>query len=172
MDLTFYIAAAAALVSTALAVKRLNAMHSLLYLLVAILSLALMFFTLGAPLIAALQVIIYGGAIMVLFIFVILMLNQGPSAVAEERQWLSKRVWVGPCFIALVLLTLMLYVLSGETQWIPGTAPVDPKEVSLTLFGMYGLAVEFASLLLLAGLIGAYHLGRGENASDAGEARP
>jgi NADH-quinone oxidoreductase subunit J len=53
-----------------MAITRLNAMHALLYLMVSLLAVAVVFFTLGAPFVAALEVIIYAGAIMVLFIFV------------------------------------------------------------------------------------------------------
>jgi len=160
MNAVFYIAAAVAAVSTVMVVTRTNAVYSLLYLIVSLLSVALIFFVLGAPFIAALEVIIYAGAIMVLFVFTIMMLNLGPQTVAQERRWLSGRMWIGPAILAAVLLAEMLYVLWGVEHPVEGRHIVGPKEVSVALFGPYVLIVELSSLLLLGGLVAAYHLGR------------
>ncbi len=165
MNLFFYVASAVAVVATVLALTRLNAVHSLLYMVVSLLSVALIFFVLGAPFIAALQAIVYAGAIMVLFVFVIMLLNQGPQAVSTERHWLSPRTWVGPSMLATILFVEMVILLRGDPNWLPGERIVGPKEVSLALFGPYILVVELASLLLLAGLVGAYHVGRREPAT-------
>jgi NADH-quinone oxidoreductase subunit J len=162
MNALFYIAAAVAVISTLFAITRLNAVHSLLYMVTSLLSGALIFFVLGAPYVAALQTIVYAGAIMVLFVFVIMMLNQGPQASQTERLWLSPRTWVGPAVLAGILLVEMAMILRGDPTWLPGHRVVEPKEVSLALFGPYVLVIELASLLLLAGLIGAYHIGRRE----------
>ena len=71
----FYIAATIALVATVLAMTRANAIHALIYLIVSLLAVAVIFFLIGAPFAAALEIVIYAGAIMVLFVFVIMMLN-------------------------------------------------------------------------------------------------
>jgi NADH-quinone oxidoreductase subunit J len=155
----FYISAAIALASTALALSRTNAAHALIYLIVSLLSVAVIFFIIGAPFAAALEVVIYAGAIMVLFVFVIMMLNLGEAGQTRERQWLQPGAWLLPGLFALVLLLELLWLQSGMVGSTTGTA-VLPKEVGLTLFGTYVLAVELASMLLLAGLVGAYHVGR------------
>ena len=93
MNIVFYISAAVAIVSTALAISRSNAVHALLNLIVSLLAVAVIFFTLGAPFIAALEVIIYAGAIMVVFVFVVMLLNLGDQAAAQERQWFSPGIW-------------------------------------------------------------------------------
>jgi len=162
MNLFFYLAAGVAVISTLAAITRLNAVHSLLYMVTSLLSVALIFYVLGAVYIAALQAIVYAGAIMVLFVFVIMMLNQGPQAADTERLWLSPRTWVGPSILAGILLAEMVVLLHGEPAWLPGDRVVGAKEVSVALFGPYILVIELVSLLLLAGLIGAYHLGRRE----------
>jgi len=104
-------------------------------------------------------VIIYAGAIMVLFVFVIMMLNQGQKTLEQERAWLQPGIWIGPSLLALILFVEMLViVVSGgdaETGYV-----VDAKQVGIALYGPYLLAVELASMLLLAGLVGAYHLGK------------
>jgi NADH-quinone oxidoreductase subunit J len=161
MNAVFYIAAAVALISTVMVITRLNAIHALLYLIVSLLAVAVIFFTLGAPFAAALEVIIYAGAIMVLFIFAIMLLNLGPRAVAQERQWLSPRAWIGPAILALVLIGELAFIIARGGGQARVAGVVEPQQVGVALFGPYLLGVEMASLLLLAGLTGAYHLGRG-----------
>ena len=160
MNVAFYIAGAIAVVSTAMVITRSNAVHALLYLIVSLLSVALVFFTLGAPFIAALEVIIYAGAIMVLFVFVMMMLNLGPQTVEQEGQWFSPEAWGGPAILVAILLAELVSVLAQGGGQSTSVVSVDPKEVGIALFGPYLLGVELASMVLLAGLVGTYHLGR------------
>ena len=160
MNAVFYISAAVAVLSTGLAITRLNAVHALLYLIVSLMAVAVIFFCLGAPFVAALEIIVYAGAIMVLFVFVIMMLNLGPHATEQEGQWLRPAMWIGPSILGLILLGELICVFAGSAGPVTGAAAIGPKQVGLALFGPYVLAVELASLLLLAGLVGAYHLGR------------
>ncbi len=102
---------------------------------------------------------IYAGAIMVLFIFVIMMLNLGSEGASRERSWLEPRYWVLPSALSALLL-LELVLAMESTAELGSAVVVDPKTVGLTLFGPYVLAVELASMLLMAGLVGAYHVGR------------
>ncbi len=160
MEVLFYLAALVAVVSTALVVTRLDAVHALLYLVVSLLAVALLFFLLGAPFAAALEVIIYAGAIMVLFVFVVMMLNLGRLTRERERSWLTPRIWVGPSILCLILLGEIAYILMLHEGPLPGNEVIEPKDVGIALFGPYLLAVELGSLLLLAGLVAAFHLGR------------
>ncbi len=160
MELTlFYIAATISLVSTSIVITNKNATHALIYLIVSLLAIAVIFYLLGAPFAAALEVVIYAGAIMVLFLFVVMMLDLGRDSIARERRWLQPRGWIGPGILTFVLLLEMLYVIAGNPLQTSGIA-VPPKAVGMQLFGPYVLAVELASILLLASLVGAYHLGR------------
>jgi NADH-quinone oxidoreductase subunit J len=160
VNIAFYLAAAVAIASTVMVITRLDAVHALLYLIVSLLSVAVIFFTLGAPFVAALEVIIYAGAIMVLFVFVVMMLNLGPAGVAQERQWLQPQMWIGPSILAVILAAELLYLLSYPGGALTGTREVEPKEVGTALFGAYIIGVELAAMLLLAAMVGAYHLGR------------
>src|SRR5512142_1721305 len=161
MEIAFYLSAAIAMIATALVVTQTNAVHALLYLIVSLLAVAVVFFTLGAPFVAALEVIVYAGAIMVLFVFVIMMLNLGPTSAEQERQWLTPQTWVGPAVLSAILIIELFYVFANNNTPAPtGAAAIDPKAVGIALFGPYLLGVELASILLLAGLVGAYHLGR------------
>lgn len=157
----FYAAAIVAILATTLALTRTNVVHGLLYLIVSLLAVAMIFFLIGAPLVAALEVIIYAGAIMVLFVFAVMLLVIGRDSAAEERLRLTGRVWVGPLVLTGLLVAELLYVVLGygPADALAG-AEIDAQRVGLDLFGRYALAVEMASMLLLAGAVGAYHLGR------------
>ena len=155
----FYIAAAVSLSATTLVVTRTNASHALIYLIVSLLAIAVVFYLLGAPFAAALEIVIYAGAIMVLFLFVVMMLNLGKSAVDQEHRWMDARMWIGPSILTFILFLELLYVFVG-TPGATSAVAVPPKAVGEALFGGYLLAVELASVLLLAALVGAYHFGR------------
>ncbi len=158
METLFYIAAAVSVLATLRVVTHLHAVHALLYLVISLMAIAVIFFLLGAPFAAALEIIIYAGAIMVLFIFVVMLLNQGPLTVEQEQRWLNPGMWVGPGLLALVLLGEVSYIiLSGDPTPV---VRIMPKEVSVSLYGPYVIGLELASMLLLPGLIGAYHFGR------------
>lgn len=159
MEAVFYVSAVIAVFATAMAVTRLNAVYALLYLILSLLAVAVAFFTLGAPFVAALEVIVYAGAIVVLFLFVVMMLNLGPARTREMLLW-APGTWVGPAILAVVLLGELVYLFMGGAGTALSGKEVGPKEVSVAMYGPYLLGVELASMLLLAGLVGAYHLGR------------
>lgn len=158
-EATFYLSAAVAVAATVRVITSLNAVHALLYLIVSLLAVALIFFVLGAPFAAALEVIVYAGAILVLVVFVVMMLNVGEAATAQERAWLEPRSWIGPALLAIVLLLEVSYVVARLPP-TDGMRAIEAKAVGLLLFGPYLIAVELASLLLLAGLVGAFHVAR------------
>jgi len=155
----FYTAAAVAVISTALVVTQLNAVHALLYLILSLIASAVVFYLMGAYFAALLEVIVYAGAVMVLFLFVVMLLNLGQRTIEQERAWLAPGSWRGPAVLAGVLLTELLWVFATGSAVETGHV-VSSKEVGIRLFGPYVLAVELASMLLLAGLVGAYHLAR------------
>jgi NADH-quinone oxidoreductase subunit J len=120
----------------------------------------MVFYVLGAPFIAALEVIIYAGAIIVLLIFVIMMLNLRQESVAQEKQWLNPQIIIGPVVLAIILGAELLYMLSFEpTAGLEGTV-IGAKAVGISLYGPYVIGVELSGILLMAGIVGAYHLGR------------
>ncbi len=160
MEIAFYTASVVAVLATVMALTRLNAMHALLYLIVSLLAVAVVFYTLGAPFIAALEVIVYAGSIMVLFIFVVMLLNLGPQSIDQERALLTPSAWIVPAVLSGLLLAEFAYAVSqGGSSSIITPTPVSPKQVGVALYGPYVIGVELASLLLMGALIGAYHLG-------------
>ena len=166
MELAFYAAALVAVYSTLRVISTSNPMHALLNLIISIIAVAMIFFCLGASFAGALQVIVYAGAIMVLFVFVVMMLNLGGSEIEQERQWLKPQVWIGPAILSAIMLVVIVYAILGvNDQGIDGT-PISAKAVGISLFGPYVLAVELASMLLLAGLVVAFHVGREERSGE------
>jgi NADH-quinone oxidoreductase subunit J len=160
LSIVFYTASAVSILSTVMVITRYNGVHALLWLILSLLSMAVIFFTLGAPFLAALEVVIYAGAIMVLFIFAVMMLNLGQDQVQTERKWLKPGVWVMPSIFALILLGELIYLLSAGTPEPIRPSKINPDAVGQALFEPYLLAVELTAVLLMGGIIGAYHLGR------------
>ncbi len=104
---------------------------------------------------------------MVLFVFVFMMLNLGPQTTGQESRWLNARMWIGPAILALILILELTYVLAGDGSESAARA-VTADQVGLALFGPYVLAVELGSMLLLSGLVGAYHLGHRDDLKEPG----
>lgn len=160
MNVLFYVSAFVAILATGLALTRTDAVHALLYLVVSLLAVAMIFLLLGAPFVAALEAIIYAGAIMVLFIFVVMMLDKGWKEEHRIRKRFPVRAWIGPVFLSGTLFCELLYLFTvSDSHGFP-LIEVGPKEVGITLLSTYVIGVELASMLLLPGLIGAYYLGR------------
>ena len=157
---TFYIASVIAVISTVMVITRHNLIHALLYLVVSFLAIAVIFYLLGATFMAALEVIIYAGAIVVLIIFVIMMLNLKAEAVDQEKQWMKGGILVGPSLLSLVLLVELFYLISSAGMTGPEYHVVDAKAVGMSLYGPYVIGVELSGILLMSGIVGAYHLGR------------
>jgi NADH-quinone oxidoreductase subunit J len=181
MTALFYIAAAVAVIATVLVITRSNLVHALLYLVVSLFAVAVVFFSLGAPFVAALEVIVYAGAIMMLFVFAVMLLNV--RAIGELR--VPGRSWAGPLILAAVLLAEVVYGVTRAPGPALNASAVGPETVSRSLFGPYVLGVELASMLLLVALLGARHVAgqRGETSREpatgdephddgAGEAQP
>lgn len=160
MEIAFYVSSAVAVIATIMVITNHNLIHALLYLVVSFLAVAVVFYLLGAPFVAALEVIIYAGAIVVLIIFVIMMLNLKEEAVAQERRWLSGGIVTGPAILSIILLAELIYIISGEPTSTLATQVVGPKAVGISLYGPYVIGVELSGILLMAGIVGAYHLGR------------
>jgi NADH-quinone oxidoreductase subunit J len=159
-----YYATAAIAIATAIAVLLArHPMHGALSLLVSLLALAVLYALLGAPLLAALQVILYAGAIMVLFLFLMMVMNlRSDTAPAGLFRHLK-----APALLSLLLLLeLAAIFLSLPEEAAHGIMSIGPKAVGLALFGPYLLAVELVAILLLAALVAVLYLSRGDRQTD------
>ena len=160
MPVLFYIASAVAILATVMVITRHEPIHALLYLVVSFMAVAMIFLSLGAPFVAVLEIILYAGAIIVLLIFVVMMLNLGKDTARQEKQWLQPKIWMGPSILCLVLLTeMVILLLRGSEASMPVQA-VPMRTVSLALYREYVIAVELAGFLLMAGIVGAAHISK------------
>ena len=155
----FYLLAVVIVLSTGMAITRRNLAHAVVYLVVSFFSSALLFYLLGAPLLAALEVIIYAGAIMILFLFVVMMirLEQPETPLFPLGQMMP--ALVSACLYVVIGILLLNTDLPASEAWLE-SAVATPKDFGRFLFAKHWLAIEIASLLLLVALIGALHIGR------------
>lgn len=154
----FYILAAVIVISTALAVTRKNLVHAVIYLIVSFFGSAGLFYLLGAPLLAALEIIIYAGAIMILFLFIVMMLKveETGKRIFASCQWIPAAVLSA---IVFVLMAYLSFVMPGGRSVLV-TAVAEPGVFGTFLFQHHWLSIEIVSLLLLVAVIGALYLGR------------
>lgn len=167
----FYVLAIVAVIASLRVIMHSNPVHALLAMIVSLLAVAGIFFSIGAPFAGALEIIVYAGAILVLFVFVVMMLNLGMQNQLLEKSWLDAKTWAVPTGLAfivgLVIINLIVaqpHVSHGEpitipTAWI-GVEIVTAKMVGTKLFTEYLLIVEIAGFLLLGALVAAYHLAK------------
>jgi NADH-quinone oxidoreductase subunit J len=155
----FYVLGAIIVAATALAITRRNLMHAIVYLVLSFIGTALLFFLLGAPFLAVLEVVIYAGAIMVLFLFIVMMLEIKPDSRPLGpflRQWFPALLLGGTSFLIMCLLILLD---AGNSRMLP-LSQVPPLAFGRWLFQKYWVGVEIASFLLFVALAGALYLGR------------
>jgi len=159
----FYLISAVVIGATAIAITRRNLVHAVVYLVVSFFGTAMLFYLFGAPLLAALEVIIYAGAIMVLFLFVVMMIRvESPEEVLFPlSQWLPAAVFG---LIYLAAAVAIIFETSG-TQAALATLTTTPRQFALYVFEQHWFSIEVISLLLLLALIGALQLGIGKGAA-------
>ncbi|OGR17204.1 MAG: NADH dehydrogenase [Desulfobacterales bacterium GWB2_56_26] len=155
----FYILATVTVVATILAIAEKHPVHAIVYLVTSFFSLAVIFYLLAAPLIAMFEVIIYAGAVMVLFMFVVMMLdlgNPGEAGRPTLRHCLPALLLAGITLVSLVLLVIG----RGAEEGPDVLQVVSIRDFAATLFGRYGVAIEIISMQLLFAIVGALYLGR------------
>ena len=104
MVIAFYLSAVVALLSTMMVISTRKPIHGLLYLVVSLLAVAMIFFAVGAPFAGALEIIVYAGAIMVLFVFAVMMLNLGEKGLQQESACTGLSVRDRPSVLTAILL--------------------------------------------------------------------
>jgi NADH-quinone oxidoreductase subunit J len=154
----FYVLAAIILITTGIAITRRNLVHAVVYLVFSFFGSAMMFYRFGAPLLAVLEVIIYAGAIMILFLFIIMMVK----AETSEQQLFPIRQWLPIALVGVVYLIMGAIVVATApgSQITLEIALAEPKAFGEYLFQRHWLVIEIVSLLLLIALVGALYLGR------------
>lgn len=107
----FYVLAIVAIFASLRVIMHINPVHALLSMIVSLLSVAGIFFSLGAPFAGALEIIVYAGAILVLFVFVVMMLNLGVQNGLQERNWLDAKAWAVPMGLAAIIGLVLLAII-------------------------------------------------------------
>lgn len=156
----FYSFSIVAIVAAFMVITRANPLMSALWLIVCLAATAAIFALLGATLIAVLQVLVYAGAVMVLFLFVIMFINVGPEAIKPRVIRFGKVVGV----MAIGYLAVILLLALGRPPFanMPpiGGGYVGARELGILLLTRYAVPFEMASLLLLAAIVGAVVMGK------------
>jgi NADH-quinone oxidoreductase subunit J len=165
--LFFWILAAGAVVASLLVIGQRNPMYSVLLLIVSFGALSGLYVLLGAPFVAAIQIIIYAGAIMVLFLFVVMLLNVPSEDPPEGR--LRLLTGAGPRRFGAVLSVALV----GELAWAlwhvstavmpTGASETTVHAIGIRLFRDYAFAFEATSVLILVAMVGSIVLARRES---------
>lgn len=155
--IVFFVFAAIAVGFALVVILHRNPVVGAISLVASFFALAVMYVLLEAPFLAALQVIVYAGAIMVLFLFVIMLLNlqhQEEHRTHPVQQFLG---WVGPAAFAMALVYYIVKVTAFQS--LPPTKFLsDARHIGFALFQSYILPFEMVSILLLAAIVGALQL--------------
>ncbi|HET9368613.1 MAG TPA: NADH-quinone oxidoreductase subunit J [Vicinamibacterales bacterium] len=164
----FWILAVGAVMASLLVIGQRNPMYSVLLLIVSFGALSGLYVLLGAPFVAAIQIIIYAGAIMVLFLFVVMLLNV-PTEDPPTGYHARFIGGAGPrrfgAVLSLVLAVELWWAVSRLQQTpLPGQSQPDTSvyDIGITLFREYGFAFEATSVLILVAMVGAIILARKE----------
>jgi NADH-quinone oxidoreductase subunit J len=165
--LSFYILAAIAVVASILVIAQRNPIYSVLLLIASFGALSGLYVMLDAPFVAAIQIIVYAGAIMVLFLFVVMLLN-APHEDTEHDLRVHPLMRSGPMgfgvVLALVLIAeLAVALAAGRDSAFPARSTSSVDAIGRSLFTEYAFAFEVTSILILVAMVGAVVLARRES---------
>ena len=152
----FYFLSAIAVLSALAVITRRNPVHSAIALIVTLLSLAGLYLMLYAPFVAGVQIILYVGGIMVLFLFVIMLVNIDRNMVEEQfnKQWLVgilATLALGALFVSVYLKGIAIF----PERMVQVSERSNTQDLGILLYRNYLLPFEVASLLLLVAIVGA-----------------
>jgi len=166
-SIIFYLLALLILVTTAMAITRRNLVHAVIYLIFSFFGSAMLFYLFGAPFLAVLEVIIYAGAIMVLFLFVVIMMR---ADTGEERLF-ALRQWLPVTVFGLIYIAIGMGIITADpnSRITLKTARAAPRVFGQFIFENHWLSIEIVSLLLLVALVGALVIGRRSRRASAAE---
>jgi NADH-quinone oxidoreductase subunit J len=162
MDPVFAISAGLALGSSVMMVTRRNPVYSAVWLLVTFLSVAVLFLNLSAPFLASIHVLVYTGAILVLFVFVIMLLNLKDSELGQEYPLAVRAGVVGLCAVLFGVLAWPIVQDPGLWRELPTAGPTQGsiEQVGMLMFTTYGLQFELVSVLIIVAMFGAMVLAK------------
>ena len=158
----FYLFAAAAIISASLVVLKRDPLISAIFLIITLCNIAALYLFFGAGFLAAVQIIVYAGAVMVLFLFIIMLLPAGADH-EEGGRGFKWSVAVGALFFATELVGVMVGVAASGSSPVPGwvlgsSTPVTISNIGELLFSRFLIPLELVSFLLLVAVIGVVML--------------
>jgi len=164
--ISFYVLATIAVLASLLVIAQRNPIHSVLFLIASFGALSGLYVMLDAPFVAVIQIIIYAGAIMVLFLFVVMLLN-APHEETEHDLRVHPLMRRGPMGFGVVLALVLIAELglglgAGGDSAFPGRSTSSVEAIGRSLFTEYAFAFEVTSLLILVAMVGAVVLARRE----------
>ena len=165
----FWVLATVAVTASLLVIAQRNPMYSVLLLIVSFMALSGLYVLLQAPFVAVIQIIIYAGAIMVLFLFVVMLLNIPTEEPATERRWATG---AGPrrfgAVLSAVLAAELYWAISSiqKTDLPEGVPETTVYDIGVRLFREYSFAFELTSVLILVAMVGSIIIARKESPRD------
>lgn len=160
-QILFYFFSALVILSALRTVTSTKPVYALLSMIICLLSISGLFFVVGAHFAGAIEIVVYAGAIMVLFVFVLMMLNLGRSTYQHEKELFSPRTWILPTIAALlVCIGLISLITSADNGLMVNANAISSSAVGFSLYSVYLLLVEASALILLAALVVAYHIAK------------
>ncbi|QJC34242.1 NADH-quinone oxidoreductase subunit J [Enterobacteriaceae endosymbiont of Donacia cinerea] len=161
MEIIFYILGCISVIFTFLIIISINPIYTLLYFLISLISMSCIFFVLGDYFAGSLEIIIYAGAIVILFIFVLMLLNY-KNIELEEKKFLFKKILflIIILFLTLLFLIFIFYILKNlyNKKYIIMNF-INIMDIGVNLFTQYKIIIELISILLLSGIIIVLHIG-------------
>ncbi len=158
----FFALAGLAVIGAVSLILQKHPIHSALSLIVVMVALAGLYLLMGAEFVAAVQIIVYGGAIMVLFVFVIMLLNAG----VEEHTSISKLAGIPGLLLVIALAGFLAATIARSAESVPaaarGTAMASTRDISTMLFKDFVYPFELTSFLILVAVLGASVLAQRE----------
>jgi NADH-quinone oxidoreductase subunit J len=166
----FYVAFVMAVLTTGMVILSRSAVYAVLYFIMSLFSVAIIFHVLGAPFIALIEIIVYAGAIMVLFLFVIMMLNMGRAAPGTPDMARPSRgqMIVPGIFAAILFIEVLATMFHADFAPAVGYR-LSAEAMGRALYNQHYLGVELASIVLLLGIIGGMHIGQGPGVHKSAE---
>jgi NADH-quinone oxidoreductase subunit J len=165
--IAFYCFGAVAVVASLLVIAQRNPIYSVLLLIASFGALSGLYVLLDAPFVAVIQIIVYAGAIMVLFLFVVMLLNAPHEETDEDLRRVHPLLRPGAMrlggLLAIALVLELVWALTkngGEAGAFPGAAVSSVREIGRTLFADYAFPFEVTSVLILVAMVGAVVLAR------------
>lgn len=152
----FYIAAIIIVLASAKTISSKRAMEALLYFVISLLATAIVFFIMGAYFSSALVILLFIGAVSLLFLSFLSITNIRLDNIEQSKRGISAKIWLGPLILSFVLFVTLVYGIANTNYTI--LSPESGAEnLTEMLLGTYVLIIELAILLLLCAVVVAYH---------------